>query len=477
MTIKSIFVAIVVTISTPIILAESKTELLPEVKEILAVKFDEKNIEDNAYVALLAINAPEGLDYKEIGKKTVIAINKQIREAIAKQDANLMTERILPESYFQDKTALTINMVIDGERYDFPCSQLDNQQCLSKLIKDQAKLEALFISNRVLLTRYSEIIKLSNFNTPPAGIATPIPSFKIVLGLSRLRLSKAVFLINKGKVEEGLDLLQQEIIFAKRVLTGNKNLIDLSMAVRQILTTYHVVSELLDSPQLANQLNNPKLLVLLKPLTLQEQQALVNAFINERNLWLRELSMYSVEQAADILNIDRIATAIKETNFSPAYNRAATLNTVYKKFQPIIKMAKISLPQASDNYITNLKDQVIQPDLTVAEIYQQYGAENFIGGVLVDLVDPKNHQHHYIKRFYDVNNYLTLVNVKLQIKQVNITKEQVPSFLTTLGEKASNRYTKNPFIWDIDTQTLSSEWLGHKGYEDGEQASVYIQFN
>lgn len=476
MRIKPIFTAIVIAAATSTILAESKTELLPEIKEILEVKFDEKNMGQNAYVALLAIDAPDGLDYKEIGKKVVIANNKQIREAIAKQDVNLIEKGINPKNYFQDKPDLSVNMIIEGEAYKFPCSQLDNHQCLAQLIIKQAEIEQLFTSNKVLLTRYSEVIKLPEFNTPPMIANTYTPSFSTVLNLSRLRLSEAVFLINKGEVEAGLDILQQDVTFAKRILIGKSALIDQMIASRQLLTTYHVISELLDSSQLTNQLNNPKLLALLKPLSVQEQQGLANAFAIERNQILYHLATYTLEQSEIELGKAWLEKEIGVSNLILSYDRNATLNMYYQKVEPAIKMAKITLPNASENYLDHLKDKPQRVALTGKEIYQQYGNDNFIGRVLVELAlpDPKR----YVERFYNLNNYLTLVNTKLHIKQANISKEQMPDFLVKLGEKAKNPYSKQSFVWNADTQTLSSEWLGDDMLkDDGQKASIYIQFN
>lgn len=476
MTIKSIFAVIAVVIATPTIMAESKTELLPEVKEILEVKFDEKNIEQNAYVALLAINAPEGSDYKEIGKKTVIANNKQIREAIAKQDVNLIEKGINPKNYFQDKPALTVNMTISGETYKFPCNQLNNYQCLTQLTKRQAEIEQLFISNKVLLTRYSEAIKLPEFNTPPMMASTYTPSFSEVLNLSKLRLSEAVFLINNGEVEAGLDILQQDITFAKRILIGKSASIDQMIACRQLLTTYHVISELLDSPQLANQFNNPKLLTLLKPFSVKEQQGLANSFAIERNQILYHLAAYNSDQLESELGKKWFEKEIGVSNLVLSYDRNASLNMYYHKVEPAIEIAMLTLPNASENYLVHLKDKPEYVDLTGKEIYQQYGNDNFVGRVLVQLAlpDPKR----YIERFYNLNNYLTLVNIKLHIKKANISKEQIPDFLVKLGEKAQNPYSKQSFIWSADTQVLSSEWLGDvMGKDDGQKASVYIQFN
>ncbi|MFD1259841.1 hypothetical protein [Entomomonas asaccharolytica] len=476
MTIKHLLMVSIIATTATVTMAETQTELLPEVKEILQLKFDEQNIQQNAYISLLAIDAPEGLDYKEIGKKVVLASNKQIREAIAKQDHNLLEKGFNPQDYFQDKPALTADMTVDGKAYKFPCNQLNNHHCTTQLLNKQSALEPLLTTNKVLLSRYNEVIKLPVYHSPPLTAASYIPPFSVTLNLSRLRLSQALFMINRGEVDAGLDILQQEVTFAKRILAGQSALIDQMIANRQLLITYHVISELLDSPQLANQLNNPKLLALLQPLSTQEQQCLANTFANERNLTLFHLAASSSAYLANELVEQGLDKETGVANLALNYDRNATLNMYYSKVKPNIEMAMLTLPKASENYLTYLKDQPEYIALTGKEIYQKYGTDNFVGRALVEIATPNF--KNYIERFYNLNTYLTLVNAKLSIKQAGIGKQQVPDFLVKLAAKAQNPYSKQPFTWNAETQILSSNWLGDSmGSDDGEQASVYIQFN
>lgn len=82
----------------------------------------------------------------------------------------------------------------------------------------------------------------------------------------------------------------------------------------------------------------------------------------------------------------------------------------------------------------------------------------------------------YLYRFYDVNNYLWLIQAKLQIKRLAISKSRVIEFL--LRSNYKNPYSQHPLQWNSCLQVLSSDWLGDiDDGRDGDRATIYIKYD
>ena len=226
---------------------------------------------------------------------------------------------------------------------------------------------------------------------------------------------------------------------------------------------------------------------ILEPLSTKQQQAFVRAFTIERdtNLMLLYLSdgyeyannevqflpIWTRTQGKISLGVDCYDFAKWNFKFV-RFNLNDTLNRQFHMSIPSIEKAKLTLPEVTNSYLQPLVDH----NLSCEAIYKEYGADNFIGGWMNYMFLAS--YDVFLQRLYDVANYHALVNVKLQIKQAAITKQQVPSFLAQLGDKAKNPYSKKPFKWDGDKQQLSSDWIEatKEVSRYGERATISIQF-
>lgn len=485
----------VISIILSIVACDNKpkeTPLLPEVEKVLLVTLDDKLLENNAHVALMGLTAPENEDYYAAGVRVIKGNYQIFRQAIANQQSLNFISFQNPESYYCSKQKpLTINMSVQGKQYnwfskEFSCDHLANTNCVASIINNKQNFQQLIQQNQFLLSRYKEIIKLPSYQSINDYLSLPRLDFGEIEKLSQLNIINALYLIDGGDTQLGLSILAQEVTFTKKMLEGGDS-IDVILGLRKLYIIYHIVGNLLDSSQLADQLNSPLLVRILEPLSTKQQQAFVSAFALERDAKLMLLYLSGgYEYANNKVEFLPIWTRTQgkmslgdscydfaKWNFKfVRFNLNDTLNRKYQRYLSYIEKAKLTLPEVTNSYLQPLIDS----NLSCEAIYKEYGANNFIGGWMTYMLLPG--YDVYLQRLYDVPNYLALVNVKLQIKQTGVTKKQVPSFLAQLGDKAKNPYSKEPFKWDADKQQLSSDWIEatKEVSRYGERATISIQF-
>ena len=173
------------------------TEMLPEVKDLLVIPpTSQQDLESNSYLDFMAINAPDDMDYLSIGKEIVLKNNAIVREAIAKQDNELLKNLVQTDNYYRVEDS--------RDSYQFPCGQLNNLHCVDQVINDRQQIERLLVKHKVLLARYQLALKKPNYSSYVFVAEDPIPQFHYLIYIAQLRLAQAILLIDKGQVRQGI---------------------------------------------------------------------------------------------------------------------------------------------------------------------------------------------------------------------------------------------------------------------------------
>ncbi len=467
-------------LSLPLLANElDNKQLLPEVKQLLVIPdLSEKDLDQNGYVGMLALDVPVDKDYTAIAKKVLIKNNRLLQVAISKQDVKLFDNAVKTTDYYDENKALKVNMGY-GAGYEFPCASLKNLHCVDQIIKDRKQLTALIKESNVILARYRQIQTKPYYKAYPMSAEMPIPPYHKSISASQLRLAEAVFAIDDGDVRKGLTILQGEMDFIKNKLLTDGYVIDTMIGVRQLLIAAHVLEQLIDKPQLRPYLSDPQITLLFQPLSPEQQQKIANTFRRER--WFVVVNGYlstkeTIEKHFDLfksLGFDDGADYFyqaKELGYPLRFNKIKTINLSYQKINFLINRALLILPRSSARYIidTTVKEQ----PLTIQEIYQKYGADNILGGIVLepDLLSS------YLYRFYDANNYLWLIQVKLLLKRLALAEDRITEFL--LQSNFKNPYSQQQLHWDSCAQVLSSDWLGVFFQDrDGYRAMVHISYD
>lgn len=467
----------IIMLNMPVIATAQDEPLLPEVSEILIITFDEQTMDNNAYVALQGLFAPVELDYKNVAKEYTLAAIKRA-QLERNQSKNLPVLKL--KSYYQNQQPIPDMIGWKREKIGFPCYNLTNHHCVKETVAKYTALQQTIAENipqnKVLLERYQQIIKLPNYEIYTSDLLSiPLADLRI---LQQIRLVQAIALIEKNRVEQGFDLLQQEIEFSKRLLTSKNGSIEFGIGIIRLADAYHVMGELLDSPKLANYLTHPKLLALLKPLTTQEQQAIVANYIaSYRNSMITSPFIHSGNYKKDYEEFasKELKDYMSKHNIPVKLHKNMLLNMLYQSYQPTIKKIQQGLPNAAEIEQSLVAKEDNNQHARYDNLYKTYGADNFLTAFYT-IHDNTSINGH---RLYNLQSYLALVNAKLKLKQAAINKDQVADFLTKLGQQAANPYTKQPFTWQPEKQILATTWFkNHSHYSEwaGEQAELYIDF-
>ena len=230
-----------------------------------------------------------------------------------------------------------------------------------------------------------------------------------------------------------------------------------------------------------NLLNHPKLLALLQPFTKEEQQILVTVLTWQRSSYLQLLYIAANEdikiEELDWVRVKRtVLNQLKKNNTPLLFDTAKTMQLFYERMTDYIELAKRVLPASAKVYQQTIKPQLDVPTLTLEQIKNKYGITNILGQKYLEYTSK--HMLNYFVRFYDVISYSALIEAKLKIKQANLKKEQVAEFLIKHKDQLMNPYTGEPYMWNEQQQTLTTDWLDHSidNESHGEKASVNIKF-
>ena len=435
---------------------DETSRLLPEVA---AIVLDSKppeldELKQNVYVGMLTIDAPEGMDYMEIGAQVVLNNFSLFKQGMIIQSIADGEKSNDPASHYDDKPALKWDFGKDSTRFQYACARLDAPDCLREVLAKKEQISALMKkeANITLMRRYKEILGLPHYQASSYTIYDPLPQYQYQVTFSRMRLAQALFAFDEGNIDAGFELLGEEMAATKRMLRENESLIGHMFAIHLLYTHYHTISVLMDTPQMKPYLQDSRLLALLTPLTIEEQKALSRSFTIERN-WLLS--------SGYMLDFHSLLGEVEKWNFLTQlnlrfYDRPSTINMTYRAWEPILERAGMSMDEVAllyaQNKLGNLQEAVKKTWKSNPLI-----SLNFVGYVLTYVASPD--YEPYFQRLYDVQSYILLVNAKHQILSRGLESSQVEPFIESAGKAAQNPITGERFTWNATEGSLSTAWL------------------
>lgn len=461
-------------------------KLQPEIEKLLSITaVDKEQMKQNAYVSLFLIDAAKNVDYQDIAEKIIINNEAVLKKAIDIQDTKYAKYIQTGMNYLGKNYKKTSKK--KEYYYPLPCEDLTKQCSIDEVLSQKPLFDRWLadIETQLILARYEKAIQQPYYDAYYLIGNLNFQTHLILLNLSKLRLAKAIFLIEDGEIAPALTILQQEVAFAKRMLQGNSYMIDALIAVRKLLTIYHVIAELMDKPQFAFHLNQPYLIDLLQPFSLEEQTNLLSTLIkNERNFAL--INLYLTSPTVFIMDTMKLAKWYISPNAELIkqafhrclplnYNAEASINSYYKYFEDIFQLVNKTPQEFANVYKQNEFHYQAMPN--IKKLYERYGDANLLGGILLEAPGIGGGMPFYIASIYDMHSYLSLVNVKLQIKQAAINKLQVEDWLAQQEDIINQFPLIEPIKWDPSKQCLTTEWIANDKYPLlGEKPTIHINF-
>ena len=410
-----VFFTVVAVINT----APFDQELKPEVIELMR-KPAYPEIKDNAYFALMGINAAENKNIIEVG-------NQLIQRHMANRNNN---DDALNDSDYEEILGLNKNSVANWMNDYSPCQRRINFDCLTS--QDNDIFKNIYSRQRfqLMLKRYQEIIGMKIYNNfSDWSLGTPFPPYGSLSRISDIHLT---YLYRNDSSHEFLLNLNRDQKFWKNMLTNGTMVLDKMVAISKIKINISYLSEYIRK----NKINDEDLLLInemLIPL-LTKQLNLSASFKNESRSML--LFNHSIE---------------KEMTFydNLFYQPNASSNYLYEN---TIKRQLYWCNLPMDEFI-ELRKSV--KELQPASKLQLHYLYNFIGKTLLDYSAGASAVGDYVGRGFDTNNMIKMVQIQLQHKlSKNIGMTEMLS-----KQENSNPYDGKSFNFDNQNGILSFECL------------------
>jgi hypothetical protein len=270
--------------------------------------------------------------------------------------------------------------------------------------------------------------------------------------------SQAILDINNGNTEAGLEFFKKDMAFWRRNLDGKIDLLGSMLAVARLTADAKAVSLLLSSPSIQIKKEQQQewraLLTSLSP----EQQSLhpvidgeaklvyKNAVANDRWKSYSEVSdqlYYFCSFGGSIKNCSAWQSWLEQNILTAFFKPNATFNSYAPQYKAWLKLTSLSW-----------NDYLAQRDATLAPFNEPakpgidwiYNPSGKASRVLIPYDD-------YVGRLHDIDTYLRLIRLQLELRLAQIPSAQVAGFLKQLNVPYCTPCSD--FSWDAPTHTLS----------------------
>ncbi|MDL2321805.1 hypothetical protein LJC47_05615 [Desulfosarcina sp. OttesenSCG-928-B08] len=238
-------------------------DLTPETRSAIHRMPSTAPPDQNAFVGIAGFNAPETEDFLTAGQNAILSMTR---------GKHTRDDRGYP------------NDLVAAEVCENPCFTVAETTCLTALEQDARRVDHLLEGNAERIRRYRRIQdmplyvytglaarKIRNRNQEQwlsmLGAASEVPDYIELMKISEL-LSAAAFLdINHGNVDKGLDFIEMDMDFYRRMFTGkDAGLLELRVARNRIENYALGVSKLIEAGALDLQVHGDRLRRILDPI-------------------------------------------------------------------------------------------------------------------------------------------------------------------------------------------------------------------
>jgi len=429
------FLIIVLSLVLIVVLANLGDEpLRPEVSKALVWQLPEHAFDDNGFLIVLGLDAPNDQDAYQAGKKVLEA---QLLEYQTAQ----MTHQEPPIDLPQDSK-------LHKDWQTTLCDYKKEQNCVEFYLKqDVEQLKSFFESTKKLEERYAAIKGSKHYVeiTHPVLNGFYLPDYRYLSYASELNRIKATLEIANGNLANGIALWRENALFSRRLLRESSNLVSRMIAIAFIQKDLRILSELISKyPQLAIQYSE-SFMPLLTPISTPEY-SMKKELIFERNWGIALLSRHTNE----ILKSTSTDLSFWETKIAGLFQQTnAAVNLFYDWGTIRLQLAE-SNPQELDE--TQAKVYAQQIELLGFGVEPFYLKNPIVKTLL--LVGEIDLYKGYIERQYDTGGHISLVALQVALAE---SKAFIPEQINKILPMFINPYTRKPMTFDENSHQIIFE--------------------
>lgn len=409
-------------------------DLRPEVATALQPAKPTVPEQDNAFFAFIGLSAPAGIDASEHGRQWIA-------------DAATVDSLEMFEKY-------------DKNRLDFAeikgrfCT-LYAQDCFEKARRNSGEVRKILAANEELLGRYEAMLGFPRFEdlSPPRGFEFAPPYRHLSIAHS-LKHAQVALLIDEGRLDEGLAVLERQMAFDRRFLGGSTRL--KLTAINDLSDDLLFIAEMLRVKRAELAPFAARIGALAAPLDL-EQRRMDRVLAAEFRFVASTIRPYRIEGSGKALRkIARIpwemlglddAAATRARRFAvldPLLARFLKENATLNSFHPLYaRIAELShLPPAGLSDGNRVLTRQAKHDAYNWRLaYNPGGKQMSVAAAEFDLSDD-------VFRMHDLDGLLRLVALQAAILAEGILDANVAAFIGKSERELFDPYTGKPMQWD-----------------------------
>ncbi|HEX4524417.1 MAG TPA: hypothetical protein VH704_12925 [Casimicrobiaceae bacterium] len=430
--------AVVCALAAAVLINLRDPEISPQARAMAKFKLPATPPEGNAYLVLLGLTAPSGVDPLAEGQRLAAEHDiASLADPFARQRPPREEREVDPEH--DDHLTFAGDLDASCDIFSDPCLPFARA-------RDQA-VRALYASNRLLIDRYEQAQRMPGFAAVPIADARRAGIERRNFGrLHAVLLTVAALDAQQLHAGEACAFLRADGAFWRRVLSGAGTLGDKLTAFRALAEDVRLASELIASKAFDAVPCGPPLRSLLAPLT-AEELSLADAFRMAFVPTVRMLASWP-DPAISVEPESWADRHLKETPlYDLFYRRNASINRSAELYAGLAGLAAQPTPRfiaARDAFVAESDDLV---SIGPSWIY------NPLGKTLVSRHLPLHVD--YIAHAHGVAAYVKLVRMQLELKLAAVSLPEVPQFLQRAGPDNANPLDGRPFHWDGERSSLS----------------------
>lgn len=446
-----IFIALVAVGLLIMFLGSTSDERLdPLVAEVLTFPLPEVAMEDNAYIGVSGIGRLQDGDVVTAGKKYL--------ENGSRTSSDSASVSLLDYSYAN------------------PCLGQIVDNCLDQILADAPTITAAFEKYKEYLDRYQTVQNMPLYiNT--SKYSGPSFDYQTLVYVSKLVGDKALLDIKRGDLKGGLDALEKDLNFAKRMIQGQHIvLMDLLISVALVARDQILIGAIIEDGRIDITGEEERLRKMLD-LGWDTSQMMISTLVHESRQVLRDLEFMPQKYQG------RESDLKENFMLSFLYKRNMTLNRIARIFSSAIgQISWYAMGQTSETPLLNFPDYFDQcraeyekrtasyeSSLRIKRLYDEYGLfffKNFYGDWMIELFA----RDFYLRNLGRLNDTLVrshLRRAQLELRLMPARPDDISQALAQLGPETWNPYTGRPFEWDEENNVLWAELLTAKGGGQG----------
>ncbi|MGA2779482.1 MAG: hypothetical protein ABSF94_18160 [Steroidobacteraceae bacterium] len=425
-TVSGLLVLVLAVPATLLLINLHDEPLNPQVQAVLDRKYDGVPPAENLFFALLALDSRDPADINAQGRRLY---------------AEYLREHAASGSNFRfrfKQDAFLSRLPFSGSPQLLCGSAKPRDDCFARALGDRAELEELIEANRLLLDRYKALQQYRRLQNPVSlSINSLILQWQPFRNAKRLWLTDVALQIRAGKVDAGIDALQGDIAFTRRMLAEpDLILIDKMVLASSLRDSLQFLSGLVRDVPLSDA-QYRAVAALLPPLT-EDERSLAPVFVREFTGFANFLGTLNDPNSAA---------------FPPSI--VGRLQSKFLKYNATVNL-KWSYVEKANAQSRGTCDQLppaeFSPKGRLALPFYDY-FYNPIGKVLV--VTSVGSLGDFLEGMCDLEGMRRIVVLQTMLHEAKVTDDQVPAFLQRSGPDYGNPYTGLPLEWRPEDRTLT----------------------